>query len=44
MDSINYLLSLYTVEPPNKGQYGANVLSLVKVVPISEVKNNTLKY
>ena len=30
----------YTVEPPNKGHYGGNNLSLVyrEVVPISEVK------
>ena len=32
---------LYTVEPPNKGHFGLVVLSLVEVVPISEVKQYT---
>ena len=33
-----------TVEPPNKGHYGANNLSLVERLSLSRRYNNTLKY
>ena len=34
----------YTVEPPNKGHYGATILSLVERLSLSRRYNNTLKY
>ena len=35
---------IYTVEPPNKGHYGAKILSLVERLSLSRRYNNTLKY